>query len=70
MLDKRGLSSLNQTTRRIVDTIIFGIQRAWGHPHSPLLGSYFVGIFTIAVDEMRHLRWVNEAFDLLGQSRH
>jgi hypothetical protein len=26
------------------------------------------GIFTIAVDEMRHLRWVNEALDLLGQT--
>jgi hypothetical protein len=24
-------------------------------------------IFSIAVDEMRHLRWVNEALDLLGQ---
>ena len=23
-------------------------------------GGYFLGIFTIAVDEMRHLRWVNE----------
>jgi rubrerythrin len=25
-------------------------------------------IFSIAVDEMRHLRWVNEALDLLGES--
>lgn len=25
-------------------------------------------VFTIAVDEMRHLRWVNEALDLLGET--
>ncbi len=37
-----------------------GIQKHGDTRTVRYFGGYFLGIFTIAVDEMRHLRWVNE----------
>ena len=37
-----------------------GIQKHGDTRTVRYFGGYFLGIFTIAVDEMRHLRWVDD----------